>query len=61
MVQPRSLYTDATLHPLASLALAAGIGLLGWGLWSGTARARSSTWRDYLKRSAALGEPESVV
>ena len=61
MVQPRSLYTDAALHPLASLALAAGVGLLGWGLWSSTARTRSRAWRDYTRRATVLGEPEIVV
>ena len=60
MVQPRSLYTDAALRPLASLALVGGLGLLGWALWNGSARTRSRTWRDYIKRSATF-DPETVA
>jgi len=60
MVQSRSVYTEAALHPLSSLALVGGLGLLGWALWNGTARTRSRTWSDYLRRSAAVSEPEYV-
>jgi len=49
-----SLYTRASMHPLATLAIVAGVGIAGWLLWRGMASAPPASRLDPRRAVAAL-------
>lgn len=62
LVQPRSIYTDAALHPWAATGALTALAALGLGIWALTrsddGRRRGTNWKDYLRRSEVISGTE---